>query len=79
MNERGIPRSGYPIVDASGEPIGEVTSGSQSPALKRGIALAYVKNQPAFTTPGNELGIRIRSRILSSSVSRLPFYSIHSS
>ena len=74
MNERGIPRSGYPVVNSSGAPVGEVTSGSQSPVLNRGIALALVENHSAYTTTGHDLGIRIRSRTLSSSVHSLPFY-----
>ena len=74
MNERGIPRSGYPVISPSGEHIGEVTSGSQSPVLGHGIALAYVENNSAFTTPGHKVGIRIRSRTLSSSIHQPPFY-----
>lgn len=74
MNERGIPRPGYPVVTSSGESIGTVTSGSLSPTLHCGIAFAYVQNIPAFTTPGHELGIRVRSRTLSSSVHPFPFY-----
>ncbi len=75
MNEKGIPRPGYPVVSLSGEQIGQITSGSQSPSLGCGIALAYVVNKPEFTTLGTELGIHVRSRTLSSSVSRYPFYS----
>ncbi len=74
MNERGIPRSGYEVIAPSGEPIGKVTSGVQSPMLGHGIALAYVENKPAFTTPGHDVKIRIRSRTLSSSIHRPPFY-----
>ncbi len=75
MNERGIPRPGYPVVSLSGEQIGQITSGSQSPTMGCGIALAYVKNKKMFTAPGSEVGVRIRSRTLSSSVCRYPFYS----
>ena len=75
MNDRGIPRSGYPVVSLSGEPIGEVTSGSQSPILGCGIALAYIKNHSDYTSKGQELGVQVRSRILSCSVQPLPFYS----
>jgi len=75
MKDRGIPRSGYPVVSLSGEPIGEVTSGSQSPILACGIALAYVKNHPDYTSHGQEIGIQVRSRILYCTVQPLPFYS----
>ena len=47
MNERGIPRQGYDIVDAHGKKIGRVTSGTMSPSLGKGIGLGYV--QKAFT------------------------------
>src|SRR5690606_11380435 len=42
MIDRGIPRHGYTIVDADGHPIGRVTSGTQSPTLKKSIGLGYV-------------------------------------
>ena len=74
VDGRGIPRSGYTVVSESGEHIGHVTSGSQSPTLNRGIALAYVQNSPAFTTPGSKVGIRVRSRTLDASVRKLPFH-----
>lgn len=74
MRERGIPRSGYAVLNESGDSIGTVTSGSQSPSLGYGIALAYVQNEPAFTTPGQDVGIQVRSRTLSASVQKLPFY-----
>jgi len=74
MNERGIPRTDYEVVSTAGEPVGKVTSGAQSPMLGHGIALAYVKNKPAFTTAGHKVGIRIRSRTLSSSIHQPPFH-----
>jgi len=74
MNERGIPRSGYAIVSQSNELIGQVSSGSQSPTLGYGIALGFVKNHPDFTSFGQEIGVQIRSRTLSSTVIQLPFY-----
>lgn len=74
MEDRGIPRQGYAIVDGDGNPIGEVTSGSQSPVLGHGIGLGYVRNDPAFTTPGSRLGIAVRSRILAATVTKPPFH-----
>ncbi len=74
IDGRGIPRSDYTVVSESGESIGHVTSGSQSPTLNRGIALAYVQNDPAFTTPGSKVGIRVRSRTLDAFVQKLPFH-----
>ncbi|MCY4171183.1 MAG: glycine cleavage system aminomethyltransferase GcvT [Bacteroidetes bacterium] len=77
MKDRGIPRAGYPIVLSSERPVGHVTSGSQSPILGCGIALALVHNHPDYTSIGQELGVQIRSRILSSNVVKLPFYRNH--
>ena len=45
IDERGIPRQDYDIVDDQGNKIGHVTSGTQSPSLGKGIGLGYV-NRP---------------------------------
>ena len=74
VNERGIPRHGYAIQDGNGTVIGEVTSGSQSPVLGKGIGLGYVKNDPAFTTPGSELHVENRGRTFSVTVAKPPFH-----
>jgi len=42
LNDRGIPRHGYDIVDGQGKTIGIVTSGTMSPSLGKGIGLGYV-------------------------------------
>lgn len=60
MQERGIPRSGYPILDESGAKIGVVTSGTQSPLLKQGIGLGYVPNERNYTTSGSQFWISVR-------------------
>lgn len=75
VNEQGIPRHGYPILPAEGdEPIGLVTSGSQSPMLGQGIGLGYVPNEPAFTEPGQALRIQTRRRPLAATVAKPPFH-----
>ena len=76
MDERGIPRQGYAITNGDGEPVGEVTSGSQSPALGEGIGLGYVPNDPAYTTPGSAIGIAVRGRILKATVQKPPFHKV---
>ena len=70
MQERGIPRAHYPIVDASGEVIGEVTSGTQSPSMGVGIGLGYVKTE--FSKPGTEIFIQVRNKNLKAEVEKLP-------
>ena len=42
MIDRGIPRQHYEVVNAEGEIIGEVTSGTMSPMMKQGIGMAYL-------------------------------------
>ena len=49
MIERGIGRDGYPVLTLDGDRIGEITSGSPAPFLKKNIALAYVP--PAYADP----------------------------
>src|SRR6478609_8276435 len=67
MEEAGIPRQGMPIVEA-----GEVTSGSHSPMLERGIGLGYV---PAgLAQPESELTIDIRGKSRRARVVKKPIY-----
>ncbi|MDP2041990.1 MAG: glycine cleavage system aminomethyltransferase GcvT [Algoriphagus sp.] len=70
MQERGIPRGHYPIVDAAGEVIGEVTSGTQSPSMGVGIGMGYVKTE--FSKPGTEIFIQVRNKNLKAQVEKLP-------
>jgi aminomethyltransferase len=72
--DRGIPRAGMPVLDEKGLVIGEVTSGTFSPSLKVGIALALV--QPEFKV-GDKVQIDVRGRISSSEIVRAPFVESH--
>jgi aminomethyltransferase len=72
LTERGIPRHDYEIVDADGNVIGIVTSGTQSPSLNKGIGLGYVPT--AFSTVDSEIFIRIRKNDIAAKVVKLPFY-----
>jgi len=71
MIERGIPRQHYPIVDANGNTIGEVTSGTQSPSLNKAIGMGYVKTE--FSKPDTEIFILIREKPIKAKVVTLPF------
>jgi aminomethyltransferase len=66
----GLPRSHYPLVDASGERIGEVTSGGQSPSLSKGIGLGYVRTELA--SPGTQIFVQVRGKNLPATVHKLP-------
>lgn len=69
--DRGIPRHGYEVVDASMNPIGVVTSGTQSPTLNKPIGMAYVPT--ALAKPGSEIFINIRGKALKAVVMKVPF------
>jgi aminomethyltransferase len=67
--DRGIPRAGMKIKNSSGEFVGEITSGTFSPTLKKGIALALVN--PEYKV-GDELIVDVRGRDSVSVISKLP-------
>ena len=72
MVERAIPREGYPVLGVDGAAVGQVTSGTYSPTVKAGIALARVDASQAST--GTELIVDIRGRHQKATVVDLPFY-----
>jgi aminomethyltransferase len=72
MVDRGIGRDGYPVLSLSGEPIGEVTSGSPAPFLKKNIALAYVP--VAYAEIGTEVAVEVRGQGVKAKVVPTPFY-----
>lgn len=71
MLEKAIPRAHYEIVNAEGEKIGEVTSGTMSPSLGKGIGLGYVSKD--YSKVGTEISIRVRNKDMKAQVVKLPF------
>ncbi|MCO7222013.1 glycine cleavage system aminomethyltransferase GcvT [Klenkia sp. PcliD-1-E] len=73
---RGIPRPGMAVLDGTGAQVGEVTSGTFSPTLRAGIALALLDTaaQPA---PGAELAVDVRGRTSPVEVVKPPFVEPH--
>lgn len=69
--DRGIPRHDYQIADASGNIIGKVTSGTQSPSLNKAIGMGYVNT--AFAKADTEIYILIRDKAIKAKVCKIPF------
>ena len=69
--EKGVPRHDYPVVDAEGNVIGKVTSGTSSPMKKIGLGLAYVKTE--FSKPESAIFIQIRNKNIPAKVVKTPF------
>lgn len=70
--ERGIPRHDYEIVDAEGNNIGIVTSGTMAPSLGKGIGMGYVKTE--FAAVDSTIYIKIRNNNVAAKVVKMPFY-----
>jgi len=75
MVDRGIARHGYPVLldEGSGEPVGTVTSGTQSPTLGKALGMTYLPI--SATEVGQEFTVQIRNRAARARVVELPFYS----
>lgn len=71
LQARGFPRQGYPV-NAGGRQVGVVTSGTSSPSLGEGVALARVED--GFHQAGTELEVEIRGKGVPAVVQRPPFY-----
>jgi aminomethyltransferase len=69
--DKGVARQHYPIVDKDGNTIGEVTSGTMSPTLKKAIGMGYVKSE--FADNGTEIFIDVRGKALKALVVKRPF------
>lgn len=72
LQERGIPRHDYEIVDKDGNVIGKVTSGTMAPSLGKGIGLGYVTIENSKVD--SEIFIKIRNNNVKAKVVKTPFY-----
>ncbi|OED49112.1 glycine cleavage system protein T [Flavobacteriaceae bacterium (ex Bugula neritina AB1)] len=72
LDEKGIPRNDYDIVDGNGKTIGVVTSGTMSPSLGKGIGLGYVPS--VLSSVGSKINIQVRKKAIPATVVKLPFY-----
>jgi len=71
MIDKGIPRHGYPVYVGE-ELIGEITTGTQSPTLKKNIGLVLIKKE--FSELGTEVEVQVRKKRLKAKVVKTPFY-----
>ncbi len=74
MQEFGIPRHGFPILNKEEQTVGSVTSGLLSPTLNAPIGMAYVPTE--LSEIGSTFLVQVRKRRLAAEVVRLPFYQI---
>lgn len=72
LDERGIPRHDYDIVDGQGKKIGIVTSGTMSPSMGKGIGLGYVPT--ILSEVGSKIHVQIRKKAIPATIVKLPFY-----
>jgi len=72
MIDRAIARQGYPVL-SGGSQVGMVTSGTQTPFLKKAIGMAYVPTE--LHAVGTEIDIDVRGRVSKARIVTLPFYS----
>ncbi|RNI32735.1 glycine cleavage system aminomethyltransferase GcvT [Hanamia caeni] len=71
LTEKGIPRHDYEVLNQNNEVIGHVTSGTQSPSLRKAIGMAYV--QLEYAKAGTEIFIKIRDKMVPAKVVKMPF------
>ena len=78
MLDKAIPRSGYNIIH-NGEIVGNVTSGTMSPSLQKGIGMGYI--DISYNKIGNKINIDVRGKLKEAQITKPPFYkngSLHS-
>nr|WP_319571605.1 glycine cleavage system aminomethyltransferase GcvT [uncultured Draconibacterium sp.] len=71
LTGRGIPRHGYELVNSEGETIGNVTSGTMSPLLNKGIGMGYVAKE--YSAFGTSIFVKIRNKVIPAEIVKFPF------
>ena len=71
MIGRGIPRHDYELVNEADEVIGNVTSGTMSPILHKGIGMGYLKSE--YARVGEKIFVKIRNKAIEATVIKMPF------
>ncbi len=70
--DRGIPRHGFDVLDASDTSVGTITSGTFSPVLRKGIGLCRVKAE--LSAPGGKVAVSVRGSSEEARLTTPPFY-----
>jgi len=73
MSGRTVPRRGFSVL-AKGDRVGELTSGTYSPLLQKGIAMAYIRVE--YASLGATLDVDVRGRTVEAAVTAMPFYDV---
>lgn len=68
--EKSFPRHGYEV-ESEGKKIGYITSGTVSPVLEKGIALAYIETE--YAKEGAVVNFIVRGKGTPASITKLPF------
>ena len=76
VTERGIPRAHMTVLDGHDRPAGEVTSGTFSPTLKRGIGLALIDTASGLVE-GDDVVLDVRGRRSAARLVKPPFVPSH--
>jgi aminomethyltransferase len=71
VDDRRVPRHGYPVCDEAGNEIGVVTSGTLSPTLQIPVGMAYVPTSLAKV--GSTFDVKAGSKMLTAKVVPVPF------
>lgn len=69
--EKGIPRTGYLVENREGQVLGEITSGTMSVTINKGIAIARVSKK--MYSPGDNIFVNIRDKKYEAKVNKKPF------
>jgi aminomethyltransferase len=72
LHDKAIPRHGYTVLSADGQPIGEVTTGYHTPSTDKSVCMALVDT--AYAALGTDVLIQIRKKTFPGTVVRKQFY-----
>ncbi|MCI7341358.1 MAG: glycine cleavage system aminomethyltransferase GcvT, partial [Prevotella sp.] len=75
LKDKAIPRHGYTVLNAQGEPVGEITTGYHCISVDKSVAMALVDAR--YAQLGTELKVQIRKKVFDGTVVKKKFYEKH--